>query len=43
LQNGNIYFDSNGYEQFIKQPPVLASQQFPPELRGGSNFDKFFH
>jgi hypothetical protein len=41
LQNGHIYFDSNGYEQFIKQQPVLASQQFPPQLRGISNFNKF--
>jgi hypothetical protein len=40
LQNGNIYFDSSGYEQFIKQLPVLAGQHYPQEFRGGSNFDR---
>jgi len=40
LQNGNIFFESSGYGQFIKQPPVLAGQQYPPELRGRSNFER---
>ena len=41
LLNGDIYFESNGYEQFTRQSPLLAhGQQFPPQLRGGTTFDK---
>jgi hypothetical protein len=39
LGNGNIYFTATGYEQIIKNVPLLSQHQAYPD-RGASNFSR---
>jgi hypothetical protein len=38
---GKMVFESNGYEQIVRQPPrLIPKQSFTNEERGGINFDQ---